>query len=72
MRVIAKILTALLVVTLLTAFTMPAFARPDGAPSTCSSPPASSDLLNLKGHGYLNYNKLIQELNKIERSDQVL
>lgn len=68
MRAIAKILTALLVVTLLAAFTMPAFARSDSAPATCSSPPGSSDLLKLKGHSYLNYNKLIQELNKIERS----
>jgi hypothetical protein len=68
MRAIAKILTALLVVTLLTAFTMPASARSDAAASACSSPPSSPDLFNLKGHDYLDYNKLIKELNKIERN----
>ncbi|BAI62272.1 hypothetical protein MCP_2200 [Methanocella paludicola SANAE] len=68
MRAITKIVIALLAVSLLAAAIPQVSARSDSTKSTSSLPPSSSDLFNLKGHNYLNYHKLIQELNKIERS----
>jgi hypothetical protein len=74
MKAITKILIALLAVTLIAAAIPLASAKSDSTQSTSSiqiSSSSSSDLFNLKGpaeKNYLNYHKLIQELNKIERS----
>jgi len=71
MRVVTKILIALLAVALLTAVFSPVSAKSDKAQSPSSQlsgPPSLSDF-NLKGPAEknLNYNKLVSELARIER-----
>jgi hypothetical protein len=72
MRVVTKILITLLAVALLVTVFSPVYAKSDqglSPGSKLSGPPSLSDF-NLKGpaeKNFLNYNKLVNELAKIER-----